>query len=75
MPRPAIKDGMSKHARYRAMKRAEGFKELRLWVPDRDNPDFKARLKRDMEAIRNSESEAEAVAFAEAITDWPPYEE
>ena len=34
-----------------------------------------ARLKRDMDAVRNSESEAEVMAFMEAITEWPPYEE
>lgn len=32
MPRPAIKDGLSKQARYRAAKKAAGLKEVRLWV-------------------------------------------
>ena len=75
MPRPAIKDGLSKQARYRAAKKAAGLKEVRLWVPDTKNPEFLARLKRDMDAVRNSESEAEVMAFAEAIADWPPYVE
>lgn len=75
MPRPALKDGLSKQARYRAAKKAAGLKEIRLWVPDTKNPDFLARLKRDMNAVRNSESEAEVMAFVEAIADWPPYEE
>ncbi|MFA6964866.1 antitoxin MazE-like protein [Bosea sp. (in: a-proteobacteria)] len=75
MPRPALKDGLSKQARYRAAKKAAGLKEVRVWVPDRNNPEFMARLKRDMDAVRNSESEAEVMAFIEAITDWPLYEE
>jgi methionyl-tRNA formyltransferase len=74
MPRPALKDGLSKQARYRAAKKAAGLKEVRVWVPDRNNAEFMARLKRDMDAVRNSESEAEVMAFIEAITDWPPYE-
>lgn len=75
MPRPALKDGLNKQARYRAAKKAAGLKEIRLWVPDPKNPEFLARLKRDMDAIRRSPGEADDIAFIEAITDWPPYEE
>jgi methionyl-tRNA formyltransferase len=75
MPRPAIKDGLSKQARYRAAKKAAGLKEVRIWTFDTSNPEFMAKLKRDMEAIRKSEGEAEVMAFVEAITDWPPYKE
>lgn len=75
MPRPAIKDGLSKQARYRAAKKAAGLKEVRIWVLDTSTPEFKAQLERDMKAVRESESEAEVMAFVEAITDWPPYEE
>lgn len=75
MPRPAIKDGLSKHARYRAAKKAAGLKEVRMWVYDRSNPEFMARLKRDMEAVRASEEEAEVMAFIEAVAAWPSDEE
>lgn len=75
MPRPALKDGLSKQARYRAAKKAAGLKEIRLWVPDPKNPEFLARLKRDMDAIRKSPGEADDIAFAEALTDWPSDEE
>jgi len=71
MPRPAMKDGLSKHARYRAAKKAAGLKEVRLWTFDTKNPEFIAQLKRDMEAIRTSPGEAEDIAFVEALTDWP----
>ncbi len=71
MPRPALKDGLSKHARYRAAKKAAGLKEVRLWTFDTKNPEFIAQLKRDMEAIRTSPGEAEDIAFVEALTDWP----
>lgn len=74
MPRPAIKDGLSKHARYRAAKKAAGLKEVRIWVYDRSNPEFMARLKRDMAAVRKSEQERRDIAFVEAVTDWPDEE-
>jgi hypothetical protein len=74
MPRPAIKDGLSKQARYRAAKKAAGLKEVRLWVYDTSNPEFRARLQRDMEAIRKSEQERLDIAFVEAVTDWPERE-
>lgn len=74
MPRPAIKDGLSKQARYRAAKKAAGLKEVRLWVYDTSNPEFRARLQRDMEATRKSEQERLDIAFVEAVTDWPERE-
>jgi hypothetical protein len=74
MPRAAIKDGLSKQARYRAAKKAAGLKEVRLWVYDTSNPEFRARLRRDMEAVRKSEQERRDIAFVEAVTDWPERE-
>ncbi len=74
MPRPALKDGLSKQARYRAGKKAAGLKEVRLWTFDTANKAFRAQLKRDMVAIRNSPGEADDIAFVEALTDWPAEE-
>lgn len=74
MPRPAIKDGLSKQARYRAAKKAAGLKEVRIWTFDTSNPEFVAKLRRDMNAIRRSPGEAEDIAFVEALTDWPSEE-
>ena len=74
MPRPAIKDGLSKQTRYRAAKKAAGLKEVRIWTFDTSNPEFVAKLRRDMNAIRRSPGEAEDIAFVEALTDWPSEE-
>jgi hypothetical protein len=71
MPRPALKDGLSKQARYRAAKKAAGLKEVRLWTFDTSSSAFLAKLKRDMEAIRRSPGETEDIACVEALTDWP----
>ncbi|PZU91772.1 MAG: DUF3018 domain-containing protein [Chelatococcus sp.] len=74
MPRPAIKDGLTKQARYRAARKAAGLKQIRLWVYDTENPEFRERLRREMEAVRASEQERRDIAFVESVTDWPPEE-
>ncbi|KPF65541.1 hypothetical protein IP69_17760 [Bosea sp. AAP35] len=71
MPRPALKDGLTKQARYRAAKKAAGLKEVRLWTFDTKDPAFLAQLKREMTAIRESPAETDDIAFVEALTDWP----
>ena len=45
---------MSKFARYRARKKAQGLRELRMWVPDVRNPEVQARLNRQIDAINRS---------------------
>ncbi|RHW17813.1 DUF3018 family protein [Sphingomonas gilva] len=52
---------------YRARKRAQGLREIRLWVPDFRNPEVRARIEREAEAIRNSAGEKEALRWIEAV--------
>ena len=75
MPRAAIKDGLSKQARYRAAKKAAGLKEIRLWTFDPNDPVFMAQLKREMELIRNDPEEVEVMKFIEAVAAWPADDE
>ncbi|AMJ59203.1 antitoxin MazE-like protein [Bosea sp. PAMC 26642] len=75
MPRPAIKDGLTKQARYRAAKKAAGLKEVRIWTFDTSDPAFLAQLKRDMELIRNDPDEIEVMKFIEAVAAWPTDDE
>lgn len=75
MPRPAIRDGLSKQARYRAAKKAAGLKEVRIWTFDTNDPAFLAQLKRDMELIRNDPDEIEVQKFIEAVAAWPTDDE
>ena len=75
MPRPAIKDGLSKQARYRAAKKAAGLKEVRLWTFDTNDPVFMAQLKLEMELIRNDPEEVEVMKFIEAVATWPAEDE
>lgn len=49
----------SKFAAYRARKKAAGFRELRMWVPDTRTPEFKAEAKRQAALLDHSEEERE----------------
>ena len=57
----------SKFARYRARKKAQGLREIRMWVPDLRNPEVRARLMRDAEMLRRSPAEKDALDFIEAV--------
>jgi hypothetical protein len=75
MPRPALKDGLSKQARYRAAKKAAGLKETRLWTLDTKSPEFQAQLKREMALLKDDPAEIEVMAFIEAVAAWPADDE
>ena len=75
MPRPALKDGLTKQARYRAAKKAAGLKEVRLWTFDPKDPAVVAQLQREIELIRNDPDEVEVMKFIEAVTAWPADDE
>lgn len=56
----------SKFARYRARKKAQGLRELRMWVPDINDPGFQKRLDQAIAAINASDEEAEILRWCEA---------
>ena len=66
---------MSKHARYRAAKKAAGLKEVRMWVYDTKDPSFQERLKREIAMINADPDEIEVMKFIEAVADWPADDE
>ena len=64
----------SKFARYRARKKAQGLREIRLWVPDVNAPGFQERLDRETAAINASRSGREALDWIEeVIADDPEF--
>jgi hypothetical protein len=74
MPRSKPQAEPSKFARYRAKKRAEGKKLLRLWVPDPDAPGFKEEVARQAALLRDAPEQKETLDFFEAIDredGWP----
>lgn len=58
--------GQDKFRRYRARKKAQGLREVRMWVPDVDAPGFQERLDRAVAAINASPDEVEAMKWCEA---------
>jgi hypothetical protein len=77
MPRAAPKEGHNKFSRYRASKRRQGLKEIRLWVPDPEAPGFREEARRQAALLRGTPEEQEALDFIEAATtdlDLEPYD-
>jgi len=80
MSSPAAKAAQSKFARYRAAKKKQGLKLLRIWVPDVNAPGFAEEAARQAALLRGAPEEAEVLAFIEAATadgnlepyDWGP---
>jgi hypothetical protein len=75
MPEVATPDGLNKFQRYRASKRRQGMKLLRVWVPDPAAPDFAAEARRQAASLRGAPEEREALDFIEAAADfedWTP---
>lgn len=80
MPRINPKDGRDKFSRYRASKRAQGLKLMRLWVPDPEAPGFQGEAERQAALINAAADAQEVMGFIEAATadlglvpyDWGP---
>jgi Protein of unknown function (DUF3018) len=58
-----IPGGLSKWQRYRARKKASGFREIRLWVPDRNSPAFQDEMQRAATVLRGSDDERDVMDF------------
>lgn len=55
-----------KFRRYRARRRAEGLKEVRLWVADPEAPGFREDIARQVALLDAAEDEADVMAWVEA---------
>ena len=63
-------DHPNRFQRFRARRKAQGMKELRLWVPDPDRPGFAADVERQVALLRKAPEERDALEFIEKTTDW-----
>lgn len=71
MPRAVTpSDELSKFQRYRASKRRQGMKLLRVWVPDPTAPGFAAEARRQAALLRGAPEEREALDFIESAADF-----
>jgi hypothetical protein len=66
LPRAARTGTSDKFQRYRARRKADGMKLVRIWVPDPRSPDVAARALREAESLRGAPDEQEAMDFIEA---------
>jgi Protein of unknown function (DUF3018) len=57
---------LDKFQRFRARQKATGMKLVRIWVPDPDNPEFAAKVRREADVLRGAPEEQEAHDFIEA---------
>jgi hypothetical protein len=64
-------DGLTKFQRFRRKQANKGMKLLRIWVPDPTSPEFAAEAERQAELLRGRPEEQEAMAFIEAVFEWP----
>jgi hypothetical protein len=56
-----------KFRRYRERKKAQGLREIRMWVPDVNAPGFQERLDRSISAINASRDNAEVLDWCDAM--------
>jgi hypothetical protein len=75
MARPAANDGIDKFRRYRANRRAEGMKLLRVWVPDPTMPGFRDEARRQAALLHGTPEQQDALDFIEAAGDFADWKE
>ncbi|MEA3292525.1 MAG: antitoxin MazE-like protein [Pseudomonadota bacterium] len=56
--------------RFRDRRKAQGMKELRMWVFDPQAHEIKREARRQSLSLRNDSAEAETMDFIEAVSDW-----
>ena len=66
----ATKTYPERFQRYRDHRKAQGLKELRLWVPDPEAPGFPQEMRRQVALLKGAPEEREALDFIEATADW-----
>lgn len=72
MPRPKqTEDGLTKFQRYRQQQQRRGMKQLRIWVPDPNRPEFAAEARRQGLALRGRPEEIEVLDFIGEAFEWP----
>lgn len=62
------KSSREKVSDYRARMRAQGSRQIQIWVPDVRSPEFIAEARRQSQAIARSKHEPEDQAFIDAIS-------
>ncbi len=56
--------------RFRARRKAQGMKELRIWVPDTKRPGFAKDMGDQLALIEGTAEDRDTLAFIEHAADW-----
>jgi len=68
--RHAHQNGETRFQRFRARRKAQGMKELRLWVPDTKRPGFTKEMKRQLALVERIPEDRDTLVFIEHAADW-----
>ena len=74
MTKNQAKPASARNAAYRARMRAQGLRQVQMWVPDLKKAELLNEIKADVKAITRAqfdEGEREIMRFLEAVYDWP----
>jgi antidote-toxin recognition MazE-like antitoxin len=63
------KSGSNKFSTYRANKRRQGLKLVRLWLPDPKSAAFRRRIRRQCRALRGLPEDRDALDFIETVNE------
>jgi hypothetical protein len=64
------KANRAKVAAYRARMRAQGLRQIQMWVPDTRSPEFAKEARRQSRALARSPHAKEDLAFIESLSSW-----
>jgi len=64
------KSNRAKVAAYRARMRAQGLRQIQMWVPDTRSPEFAKEARRQSRALARSPQAKEDLAFIESLSSW-----
>lgn len=69
-----VSTATEKVRRHRQRMRAAGYRPVQYWVPDTRSPEYRARLRRQIAALKGDVAEQEAIEWAQSaaaeIEDW-----
>lgn len=57
-------------AEHRANLRAQGLRPVQIWVPDTRGPEYDARIRQQIEALKSDPREQALVRELEEFLDW-----
>ena len=72
-PRTEPVSASKRNAAYRARMRAQGLRQVQMWVPDMKRAEFLKEIQADVKAISRAQhdvEEQEIMRFIEAAIDW-----